>query len=165
LELDSAVHDLPTLYLNYITRIDFNVDVRPGFSKNFDATLRRHLTYQTLHTHSICSTHGDLHFALDLDLDLHIVHEIFKVEVKTLTSFFSETVRVRTLKLDQNIVLNKLSQLPGAQGRGAHRGAAEPPQISNFKRFYLVTSKYDLFYCFTCCCGYYCLSDDKLSKR
>jgi hypothetical protein len=124
--------------------------VLPDNCQIFDRPLRRQLTSARHQTCTTCSGRDPLRFPLDLDLDLGIVPEIFKVKVKTLTSIISTTVARMTFAFDSNIVLDDLYQSPEGPGRGPHRGAARPPQSLDFDRFFLVKIEIKVVYFHIC---------------
>jgi hypothetical protein len=82
------------------------------------------------------SARDPLRFPPDPDLDLDLVHEIFKVKVKTLTSIFSETVRPTSLMLNQDMVLDVLCRQPEGQGRGPPQGGYRTPLKFRFQTYF-----------------------------
>ena len=120
--------------------------------RNFGASLRRRLRSGTLDTVGTRSARDPLRFPPDLDLDLDLVYEIFKVKVKTLTSFFSVTNCPTTSPFDPDVVLDDPYRSPEGQGRDPHRGARNPLEILIFKRHFLGHGKLDFFLCRVCSC-------------
>jgi hypothetical protein len=79
-----------------------------------------------------------------------MVPEIFKVKVKTLTSFFSGTAAPMTFAFDQNIVLDELYGWPEGQGRAPIGGSHDPLKVLEFDRFFLEKIEIDFVYFHIC---------------